>query len=98
MTSEELMIYQEKRKALIKKHNIKLFKTLLPLILIGLAAVGLIIGIGYGILHNIPVTAVLALITFLFIFIMSLMKITVGLANKNKALYKFEEQEGLKRI
>lgn len=83
--------YQQKRKSLIKKYRAEKRKRVLLVLGVGAAAAAVILSVGGLWLKNIPVTAVLTLITVLFTVIyMRIQAVTVNHTLQQKLLL-FEE-------
>ena len=88
--------YNQERNAIIKEYRGKKLKTCLPILLIGVALVAIIYLVGGFALSNIPVTAVLMLITGIFTIIYLRIKIVTINHALQKKLHEFEDASLLK--
>ncbi len=88
--------YNQERQAIIKEYRKKKLKTCLPILAIGIAVVLIIYLVGGFALSNIPVTAVLMLITGIFTIIYLRIKIVTINHALQKKLHDFEDQALLK--
>jgi len=88
--------YNTERQAIIKEYRQKKLKACLPILIVGVVLVLAIYLIGGFALSNIPVTAVLMLITGIFTIIYLRIKtVTINHALQKK-LHDFEDQSLLK--
>lgn len=91
MDPKRLENYQQKRKSIIKEYRAKKIKSIFAVLGIGGAVAAAILLVGGALLKNIPVTAVLTLITVLFTIIyMRIRVVTVNHTMQQKLLL-FEE-------
>lgn len=91
MDPKQLEEYHQKRRAIIRKYRVQKIKNIFTVLGGGIAAVALILLIGGWWLKNIPVTAVLTLITVLFTVIyMRICMVTVH-HTMQQTLLLFEE-------
>ncbi len=96
MKAEQFEQYTRERNAIIKEYRQKKFKTCLPILLIGVALVLTIYLVGGFALSNIPVTAVLMLITGIFTIIYLRIKMVTINHALQKKLHQFEDESLLK--
>lgn len=96
MKAEQFEQYTRERNAIIKEYRQKKLKTCLPILLIGVALVLTIYLVGGFALSNIPVTAVLMLITGIFTIIYLRIKMVTINHALQKKLHQFEDESLLK--
>lgn len=96
MNAEQFEKYTQERKAIIKEYRQKKLKTCLPILAVGIAVVLAILLVGGFALSNIPVTAVLMLITGIFTIIYLRIKVVTVNHALQKKLHEFEDQSLLK--
>lgn len=96
MKAEQFEAYTKERNAIIKEYRKKKLKTCLPILAVGIALIAIIFFVGGFALENIPVTAVLILITGIFTIIYLRVKFVIINHALQKKLHQFEDQSLLK--
>ena len=96
MNAEQFEKYTQERKAIIKEYRQKKIKTSIPILLVGAAVLLVLLLVGWFVLKNIPVTAILMLIAGIFTIIYLRIKVVTINHALQKKLHEFEDQSLLK--